>query len=452
MYAGDLRAAVLRAIWGREAEELPRHQAWLIGVLRFAFVLGRDLAQGQLTLRAMSLVYTTLLSLVPLLAVSFSVLQAFGVHNRTEPFLHDLLAPLGESGAEITDRLIEFVENMNVGVLGSVGFVLLFYTVVSLVHKIERTFNHIWHIDKHRALVQRFSNYLSVILIGPVLAFSALGLTTSVMDSSVMKALVEVELLGQLFGLAARLVPFVLLAGGFTLLYTFLPNTKVKFSAGLVGGLIAALLWHFAGSAFRYFVATSTNYTLVYSAFATLVFFMIWLYLAWVIVLIGASIAFYRQHPEYINRFTEKLVLSNRVKERLALVVMTRIVTDFYAERPPVHEQALAQELRVPVSALQTVLHALTGQGFLVRTAEHPAAYLPARPLDTTRVRDVLSAVRTAEERQSWQGRGIVSSPVIERLMDRLDDAFGEAFEGCTLKELADEDSATAQRVSARRE
>ena len=111
----------------------------------------------MLTLQAMSLVYTTLLSLVPLIAVSFSVLKGFGVHNQVEPMLSSVLAPLGDKGAEITSKIIEFVENTKAGVLGSLGLVLLFYTVVSLIQKIERSFNFTWRISKPRPFAQRFS-------------------------------------------------------------------------------------------------------------------------------------------------------------------------------------------------------------------------------------------------------------------------------------------------------
>ena len=120
-------------------------------------VLTRDIVRGQLTLRAMSLVYTTLLSIVPLLALSFSVLKAFGVHNQTEPMLRSFLSPLGEKGEEVSHRIIEFIQNMNVGVLGSLGLALLLYTSVSLMQKIEESCNFLWHISQPRSIGERFS-------------------------------------------------------------------------------------------------------------------------------------------------------------------------------------------------------------------------------------------------------------------------------------------------------
>ena len=137
-------------IWETSLASMHKWQAWLIQMLRILIATARDIAEGLLTLRAMGLVYTTLLSLVPLLAVSFSVLKGFGVHNQVEPMLLNLLEPLGEQGVEITDKIIGFVDNVNVRVLGSLSLVFLFYTVISLLTKIEQALNNTWRIQKSR--------------------------------------------------------------------------------------------------------------------------------------------------------------------------------------------------------------------------------------------------------------------------------------------------------------
>ena len=160
-------------IWETDVSTLPLWKRPMLHLVRFLYVLGRDLLEGQLTLRAMSLVYTTLLSLVPLLAISFSVLKAFGVHNQMEPFLFQFLAPLGDKGLELGREIIGFVENVKVGVLGSLGLGMLVYTVISLLHKIELSFNFIWRVNQARSIAQRFTEYLSVLVIGPFLVFSA---------------------------------------------------------------------------------------------------------------------------------------------------------------------------------------------------------------------------------------------------------------------------------------
>src|SRR5690554_1882630 len=144
----------------------------------------------------MSLVYTTLLSIVPLLALSFSVLKALGVHERMEPFLFQFFQPMGPQGIQMAERILGFVDNVKVGVLGSVGLALLVYTVISLVQKVERSFNMISHVPEMRSIAQRFSNYLSVIMVGPLLMVSAIGVSATIFSSSFVQTLIAIEPFG----------------------------------------------------------------------------------------------------------------------------------------------------------------------------------------------------------------------------------------------------------------
>src|SRR3569832_2601430 len=211
-----LQQTYMRRVWSEDLRALPPSRRWLVRNIRLIHILVTEAVDGQLTLRAMSLVYTTLLALVPLLAVSFSVLKAFGVHNQLEPVLLNFLSPLGENGVELGLRIVSFVENMKVGVLGSLGLAMLIYTVVSLVQKIEDAFNYIWRIDRPRRFVRRFSDYMSVILIGPVLIFSALGIKAAVMGTDNVQRLVAFEPIGVLIKIASALLPYVLVCGAFT--------------------------------------------------------------------------------------------------------------------------------------------------------------------------------------------------------------------------------------------
>ncbi|HAN29465.1 MAG TPA: ribonuclease BN, partial [Haliea salexigens] len=240
---GSIRGFLLNELWRVDLEQLSSVQRWAYKSIRFLFVLVREISQGQLTLRAMSLVYTTLLSMVPLLAVSFSVLKAFGVHNQIEPLLYNLVAPLGDQGHEIVLNLLDFVENMKVGVLGSVGLALLLYTVVSLIQKVEVSFNYVWRAKSSRPLSRRFSDYLSVIMVGPVLVFSAMGLTASMMNSGIVQAVLNIEPFGSLLVLLSRLIPLLLVILAFTFAYVFVPNTRVSFGSAFVGAVVGGSLW-----------------------------------------------------------------------------------------------------------------------------------------------------------------------------------------------------------------
>lgn len=449
MNIGQYANSVNDFVWHTEAAELPWWKAWAIGVLRMIYALGRDLAEGQLTLRAMSLVYTTLLSIVPLLAVSFSVLKAFGVHNQIEPVLRNVLAPLGRQGNEISVRIIEFVENMQVGVLGTLGLAFLFLTVISLMQKIEQAFNLIWNVSADRPLTQRFSDYLSVILIGPVLVFSALGIMASLMNAAVVQQVAAIGPMDELVDLASKLLPYLLIVAAFTFIYIFIPNTRVWLTSALIGGAVAGLLWQSIGWVFATFIANSTQYKAVYSAFATLIVFMIWIYLAWLILLIGASIAFYHQNPVAKIVPPRALRLSNRLKEQIALQAMHLIGRNYYQDHPAWNTDDLAKQLNVPVSAAERVLIGLREHGLLTCTADQPPRWLPAAPLDTTPIKTLLDAIRAVDERAYLKRKRLPCAPAVTEIVGQLDHASDQALAGRTLKDLAlDEHAAPALKLA----
>jgi membrane protein len=433
----DLGRWLQRRVWGANLNAVARWKAVSLWAARTVQVLIRDTVEGQLSLRAMGLVFTTLLSLVPFIAVSFSVLKAFGVHNQVEPVLLNLLQPLGQEGVELTHQIIGFVDNIKVGVLGSLGIGLLLYTTVSLIQKVESAFNYTWHVVRVRSLAARFSNYLSVIMVGPVLVFSALGLMASLMSSSVVQGLVAMEPFGSLVRTASLMLPYALIIAALTFTYLFLPNTRVEFRAALSGGMVAGVVWNLTGKAFATFVVNSTKYTAIYSGFAIVLLSMIWIYLSWLIVLLGASIAFYRQHPEYLVPGGRSGALSNRMKERLSLLLMALIAGHYYRGRPPWTLDALAQRLNISAQAVSDLLAAFEEGGLLVRTDQEPPAYLPARALETTTLKEVLDVVRSANEGITLNLESSAAGVEVDRLIIELERAVEQTLGGRTLKDLA---------------
>ena len=449
----DLEPAKLIArlrdrVWQTHLDALPPWRARLLSSVRLILALFRDLVYGQLTLRAMSLVYTTLLSLVPLLALSFSVLKAFGVHNQLEPALHRFLAPLGAKSDELTQRIIGFIDNMNVGVLGSLGLALLLYTAVSLVHKIEESFNFIWHVTQPRSLGQRFSNYLSVLLVGPILVFAAIGSTAAVSNLALVQALLAVEPLGRIAYHVGQLMPYVLVIGAFAFVYAFIPNTSVRTGAALVGGVVGGVLWQSAGWAFTTFVARSHEYAAIYSGFAVVVLFMIWLYVSWLILLLGASVSFYRQHPEYLVAAGGEPRLSNRMRERLSLLIMSRVASHYLAGGPAWSRQRFTQTLGVPMYTVDVVVDALRNGGMLAETSETPPCYLPARDLAHVSVRELLEVVRAAGEDRFLSPERLPVPPEVEDVLHRLERASRSAVGEISVAQLAAADAPSEERLA----
>jgi len=424
-------------LWGKDIGSASVLRRRLILSLRTLYAVGRDLVEGQLTLRAMSLVYTTLLSLVPLLALSFSVLKGFGVQNQVRPTLLALLAPLGDKGLQIADQVIGFVNNIKVGVLGALGLGLLIYTVITLLQKIELALNYVWRVKSARPFAQRFSQYLSVLMIGPLLIFSAMGVTAALFGSSAMQALIAIEPFGTLVSLAVKLLPFLFVIAAFSFVYVLMPNTRVRVSAALVGATVAGILWQTLGWGFAAFIAGSSNYTAIYASFAIVIFSMIWLYLNWLIVLIGASIACYFQYPALLVTPRREFRLSNRVKEKLALLIATYIGRNYYKNAPPWSLGTLANHMGVPLMSVDAVLKSIKRAGYITETADDPPQYLPARSFETISVKELLDTVRAAEEYPGMSAEILSHEAGVESLLMRMDEAVSSSLRGSSLRELA---------------
>ena len=424
-------------VWDDDLRELSGIRRYLVFVSRVLYLLIKELLGGQLNLRAMSLVYTTLLSIVPLFAVSFSVLKGFGVHNRVEPLLYNLLLPLGPKGVEITDNIIGFVENVKVGVLGSIGTVMLIYTVIALLQKIESAFNFVWQIDHLRPLSQRVSNYLSVTLVGPLLIFSAVGFTTTVLNTETVQYLASIEPFGTLILYGSTLVPYVLVSLAFTLIYIFIPNTRVQFTAALVGGVIAGVLWKMTGWGFAAFIASSSKYDAIYSSFAIVILLLIWLYLSWLILLVGSQIAYFVQHPKYMTLHREPVVLSNRMRERLALQLMFLIGYNYYHDKLPWTLERLVEYIDLPDEPVHRTIRVLVDAGYLIEIDnEDIPVYLPLHDLEKIRLIDVLTDVRIAHEIRVLSPQQLTAIKAVNQLMSELNVALQTALGERTLRSL----------------
>ncbi len=430
------KAAALQMLWPQEIESLPVWKVLLARILQVNFAVVRDFLEGQLTLRAMSLVYTTLLSLVPLLALTFSVLKGFGVQNQLEPALVNTLSALGDKGEDIARQIVGFVDNIKVGVLGSLGLGMLIYTVISLLHKIEKSFNYIWHIEEARPLGQRFSEYLSVILVGPLLIFSALGMTASLMSSSVVEAVSGMPFLGIIVDSIGKLIPYALVIVAFTFVYIFMPNTKVKIGPALIGGIVAGIAWETAGWAFGTFVVNSGNYTAIYSGFAILIMFMIWLFVSWLILLLGTSIAFYCQYPGHLGVGRGKQLISAQMAEKLSLLAMFFIGRHYYNHQTHWQVDDMARWLGVPLNVSQEILDKLHECGLIIPTSESLPPYLPGQDMETLKTKHILDAVRSGDEGTGVMPWRLPNELVVDQLIDATDRAIDQVIGDQSLKDM----------------
>lgn len=413
----------------------------LASALRYLFALLRDIASGQLTMRAMSLVYTTLLSVVPLLAFSFAILKGLGVFEQLQPYLTSVLAPLGEQGEVITQQILTLVNNVRGSVLGGLGLVFFLYTAISMVQKVEEAFNYVWYVSKPRSFAVRFFEYLVVLLVGPMLMVAAIGLITSIQSNEVVQYIITNPQLGPVFVLIGKLAPYLLISGVFTFLYMFMPNTSVSFGAALVGGICGGIMWATLGAVFTTFVLYSARTLQIYAGFAVAVTTLLWLYLNWLVLLVGAQIAFYRQRPAFLRIGRREPRLSNAMRERLALNVMYLAGRAYRSKGGPLTFGQLSQKLAIPTLGLTPVVSALEDAGLLIITDKEELlsgkgqeGLIPGREMATISLKEILDVVRArgetgAEKAPTW-------SAEIESLGTTLDAAADAAIGSKTLSAL----------------
>jgi membrane protein len=418
-----------------ELSDLTRFRRLLHSGLKISVMVARDFIQNLVKLQAMALAFKTLLSLAPLLAVVFSLLKAFGVHNRMEPALAEALAPLGDKGAEITAHLIGFVNKMSAGALGSVGLVTLFITVLSLMGTIEEAFNYIWRVKSPRKLARRFSDYLSALLVGPVLVFAAVTITATLQNNAIVQSLLSLQALGAVVLFLLRLVPYLTLWGAFTFVYMFIPNTRVRLRSALVGGLVAAILWQTVGWGFAVFVASSTRYYVIYSSYAILLLFLLWLHIGWVIVLLGAQVAYAHQHVHFFLGDRELLAQTPAGREKLALHMMLLIGRNFYQGRDPLNVAEIAAQLRLPAGVVKEFM-AMFAELKLVLPLAEEDTYALARDPQTIGVKEILDCVRNSGRSAKAQGYASKEEGVINDILRGVDHATAKALEGKNLQAL----------------
>lgn len=422
-------------IWGETLRAYGLPGRIVTGVLRNAFAVIRDIVSGQLTLRAMSLVYTTLLSIVPLIAVSFSVLKAFDVHKDLEQYLYAVLEPIGAKGIEITDQVMNLVNNVNGSVLGSIGLAFFVYTAVSMVQKIEEAFNYVWYVSEPRSLAKRIVEYSAVLVVGSLSVAIALKALTSFFDQDIVVSMQGSSVLAPVMTVTDTLMPYVIVISIFTFLYMYMPNTNVRFRSALVGGTAGGIMWATTSKLVAVFLANSTDRQAIYASFAIAITTLIWLYLNWLILLIGSQIAFYFQNPAYLRIGRREPRLSNSMRERVALNIMFLIGKEFRNPVLGVNLRKISRMLRIPSITMAPIVAGLESGGLICTNEKEEL--LPGRDMLRISLDDILAVVRRDGETGSHQ------DPKWDLLIDdignSLDDAVANALGDRSLSELLDQ-------------
>ncbi len=386
-------------------------------------ILVRAVNEDQLFVRASALTYTTVLSIVPFLAVAFSVLKGFDFQN-TE-FIRDLLLRLSAGREEVVDHIIAYISQTNVRTLGVVGVTLLFSTSVMLIANVENTFNAIWGVRKGRSWRRKVSDYITTILIVPLLTVAAVSLSATLRSNTVVAHLLENEVLSTLYLMLLKFAPYGIMWLALTFIYLLLPNTRVRPLPALLGGMVAGTIWQLAQWGYITFQVGAANYNAIYGSFAQLPLFLVWVYLSWVIVLFGAELCFVLQHGRTLESKARFADVSPVGRAELALRALLRIAKDFAAGGAPLSLEDLSRELEVPAPVLRPLLERLERSGMLARLEDEGEVHVLRQAPENLRLKAVLDVFLHNPEEDVGPGDSGLYAPLRHELgqLERLQTA-----------------------------
>ena len=400
-------------------------------VAQYPYALLRDLLGGQLNIHANGLVFATLLSLVPLIAFSFALLRGFDAQRELEPLVYEFFQPMGSAAGEVTQKVMNFADRVRGGVLGSVGLTFLIWTLIGTLKRVEDSLNFVWHVEQPRSFVRRIAEFFALLVIAPILFGALVGMAKLTSANSSVQMLAHLPLLGSLARGLLALTPVALVSGVFTVVYALIPNTRVQYVPALIGGLAAGILWSAIGRTFTGFVQVSAHLTSVYAGFAIFIAALVWIYVSWLILLLGAQLSFYVQNPSYLRIGLREPRLSNAESEQLALSVMYLVARSHLRAGERWSINSLAAELAIPGVAVARIVDALESGGLLVTTTEHETL-LPGRDAGYIPLQEILAVARTANSVHG-NDRSVAPAAVV-KLCHELEGVWREHLDAQTLE------------------
>lgn len=344
-------------IWRITEDEVTRTKFSLYNIIKTIYLCINRFTKDRLSNKASALTYSTLLAIVPILAILFAVARGFGFSNLME---HQFRNGFG-GNAETTEAILTFVDSYlsqtKSGIFIGIGLVMLLYTVINLVSDIEITFNRIWEIKKTRSMYRKITDYFSMFLLMPILIVVSGGL--SIFMSTMLKEMADFVLLTPVLKFLVRLIPFVLTWLMFTGLYIFMPNTKVKFKHALIAGVLAGTAYQ--GFQFLYINSQVwvSKYNAIYGSFAALPMFLLWLQISWTICLFGAQLTYAGQNIRNFSFDKDTQNISRRYRDFISILIMSLIAKRFERNEKPYTSAQISEKHQIPIRLTKQILYQL---------------------------------------------------------------------------------------------
>lgn len=420
------------------------HEAWndppgagrlyrvLLRAIRVTIITARSLHTETILLRSSALSYSTLLAVVPVLAIGFSMLKGLGFQSRLE---HILVGYLTAEQEELTSRIVQYISNTDFKALGALGTAVLIYAVIMMLSNVERAFNDIWGVSRNRTLVRKISDYISVLLLGPLLIVLTTAMITSLSSHAVVRSLSNYTIFRDFFLLFDIVIPHLGLWIAFTAMYLLMPNCRVRFVPALVAGIICGTAWELAFEVYTGFNIGVARYNKIYGTFAALPIFIIWIYISWVIVLVGAQISNAVQNIETYRQELVNTGASFGQRQIMGLYIFHEIARRFYLGRPPPTADALSRHLGIPARLVRDIADVFCKNGLLQEIDGDSHPYLPAMDLSRIRPSDIFHAIRDSG-RSPWQVPEHAKNARLEDLIRSGQQGADRALESTTFGEI----------------
>jgi membrane protein len=408
-------------IWRIRKKDFPRMKYFLIKQLRILLLATRGFGQDQCPLRASALTFYSILSIVPVVAMAFGIAKGFGFQEMLENQLMEKFSGQEDVMIRVVDFAHSLLENTKGGMIVGIGIIVLLWTVIKLLAHIEGSFNDIWEVKKSRSYGRKFSDYLSIMLISPLLIIISSSATVFI-TTKIALITEKVALIGMfspMIFFMLKLIPYFLVWILFIFTYILMPNTKVNFSAGFIGGIIAGTIFQAAQLAYILFQVGVAKYNAIYGSFAALPLFLIWMQLSWLIVLFGAEISFSYQYVDTYEFEPEFRQISPAFKRLLTLQVANRVISTFSKGKMPLTASNLSQALEIPIRLVQQLLDELVESEIFSITEikeNEKLAYQPARDINIITVKSIIEAL----EQKGVDNIPVAQTPELQSLSEVL--------------------------------
>lgn len=427
-------------IWRMRIKNLSRGKSFLVKQLRVILAALKGFNEDKCQLRASALTFYSLLSIVPVVAMLFGIAKGFGL----EKMLEDKILENLPGQEEVLMKVITFAQTLldstKGGLVAGIGVAVLFWTVIKVLGNIEKSFNDIWGIKEARTLGRKFSDYLSIMLICPLLLILSSSATVFIATqiTLITEKFTFIGVFGPMILFFLNFLPYCVIWVLFTFIYVYMPNTKVKFKSAIIAGVLSGTIYQVVQWAYISFQIGAAKYNAIYGSFAALPLFLIWLQLSWLIVLFGAEISFAHQNADTYEFEPDCLMVSRGFKRLIMLQIMTLIVKRFSRGDKPLTASEIAHIIEMPIRLIRQLLYELTESSLISEncTKEHKEfAYQPAADIDKFTIHYIINSL----EKSGSDNIPIVQTKEINVLIESLqnfDNSLKNSPDNKCLKDL----------------